>query len=536
MTSMLDKVDQTLAENAKAWPFQEARSLLKRLQGKTPEKGYVLFETGYGPSGLPHIGTFGEVFRTTLVRRAFELLAPDIPTKLIAFSDDMDGLRKVPDNVPNKEMMETHLYKQLSKIPDPFSDQYPSFAAHNNQRLQDFLDSFGFEYEFASSTEYYEGGKFDDALIRVLENYDDIMNVILPTLGEERRQTYSPILPVSPTNGHVLQVPMKQVNPSKGTVVFEDVNGEDVEMDVRGGNVKMQWKPDWALRWYALQVDYEMYGKDLIESAKLASQIVRILGGRPPQNYFYELFLDDKGQKISKSKGNGIAVEEWLRYAPNESISLFMFQKPKTAKRLYFDVIPKAVDEYIAFASRFDGEETAKQIENPAFHIHHGDVPDVSNTGISFNLLLNLASAANAMDKDVLWGFIKRYQPELNPENAPFLDKLTEYAVNYYQDFVKPDKKYREPTETERKALNDLVGSLSKLDETADAETIQSEIYGIGREYYPENQRDWFGAMYETLLGQAQGPRMGSFVELYGLQEFLTLVEDVLSGKLKTAV
>ncbi len=536
MTHMRDQIDQTLAENAKAWPFQEARTLLKRLRGKTPEKGYVLFETGYGPSGLPHIGTFGEVFRTTLVRRAFELLAPEIPTKLLAFSDDMDGLRKVPENVPNREMMETHLHKQLSKVPDPFSDQYPSFAAHNNQRLRDFLDSFGFEYEFASSTEYYEGGRFDDALIRVLETYDEIMNVILPTLGEERRQTYSPILPISPTNGHVLQVPMKEIHPEKGTVVFTDVDGKDVEMDVRGGNVKLQWKPDWALRWYALEVDYEMHGKDLTPSAKLANQIVKILGGRPAQNFVYELFLDDKGQKISKSKGNGIAVEEWLRYAPNESISLFMYQKPKTAKRLYFDVIPKAVDEYIAFASRFADQDTEKQLENPAFYIHNGDVPDIKDTAISFNLLLNLASAANAVDKDVLWGFIKRYESGLTPENSPFLDKLTEYAVNYYQDFVKPEKNYRTPTDVERKALEDLYIRMEKLDENADAETIQSEVYAVGREFYPDNLRDWFKASYETLLGQSQGPRMGSFVELYGLDDFKDLIRNVLDGKLKAAV
>lgn len=536
MTQKIENITAELAENAKAWPFLEAKALLKRLRGEVPEKGYVLFETGYGPSGLPHIGTFGEVFRTTMVKQAFEILAPDIPTKLLCFSDDMDGLRKVPTNLPNQEMMHENLYKQLSKIPDPFSDEYPSFAAHNNKRLRDFLDSFDFEYEFVSSTDCYESGKFNDALIRVLETYDDIMNVMLPTLGEERRKTYSPILPVSPTNGHVLQVPMKEVNPEKGTVIFEDVTGETIEHNILDGRAKLQWKPDWGMRWYALQVDYEMYGKDLIDSANLAGKICKILGGRSPQNYVYEHFNDDQGQKISKSKGNGIAVEEWLRYAPNESISLFMYQKPKTAKRLYFDVIPKAVDEYIHFASRLAEEDPAKQIENPAFHIHGGHMPDVNNTGISFNLLLNLASAANAMDKNVLWGFINRYAPDLTPENAPFLDHLTEYAVNYYQDFVKPEKTYRAPTDTERKALSDLLERLKPLAENSDAETIQAEIYTIGREYYPENQRDWFKAMYETLLGQSQGPRMGSFIELYGLQNMIDLISDVLNGKMKAAI
>jgi lysyl-tRNA synthetase class 1 len=533
MTSLIDQITVEMAQNAKAWPFEEARRLLKRLNGKTPAKGYVLFETGYGPSGLPHIGTFGEVCRTSMVRRAFQILAPEIPTRMICFSDDMDGLRKVPDNLPNREKMAEYLNKPLFRIPDPFSDEHESFAAHNIKRLCNFLDSFGFEYESVVSSQQYLSGQFDDALIRVLEKFDEIMAVMLPTLRAERQATYSPILPISPTTGNVLQVPMKKVDAAKGTVTFTDEDGSDVELDVRGGNAKLQWKPDWGMRWYALEVDYEMYGKDLIESAKLASKITRIMGGKPPELFNYELFLDEKGQKISKSKGNGLAVEDWLRYAPNESLALFMYQKPKTAKRLHFDVIPKAVDEYMTFASKLVEEEAIRQIENPAFHIHAGELTKIGDIPVSFNLLLNLASAANADSKDVLWGFINRYDPDASPEASPFLDKMTEYAVTYYQDFVKSQKQYRDPSDSERQALTDLLARLEKLEDGTKAEDIQAEIYTIGREYYPENQRDWFKAMYETLLGQSQGPRMGSFIELYGLENTREMIRAVLSGKIK---
>lgn len=523
------------AKDARAWPFEEARRLLKRIGGKTPEKGYVLFETGYGPSGLPHIGTFGEVCRTSMVKHAFETLAPDIPTKLICFSDDMDGLRKVPDNVPNKEMMQEYIGFPLTKVPDPFSDAYESFAQHNNKRLCDFLDAFGFEYEFKSSTECYAAGVFDQALIRVLETYEEVMGAMLPTLGEERRATYSPILPVSPSTGRVLQVPMLEIFPEKGTVVFEDENGEKIEHSILKGGAKLQWKPDWAMRWYALGVDYEMSGKDLIESVKLSSKICRILGAPPPEGFNYELFLDENGQKISKSKGNGLAVEEWLRYAPNESLSLYMFQKPKTAKRLYFDVIPKAVDEYISFAQKLPEEEAQKQIENPVWHIHAGKMPDIGDVPVSFGLLLNLASAANAVDKSVLWGFITRYAPEALPEKSPFLDRLTEYAVNYYQDFVKTQKKYRAPEGKECDALADLQAFLGELPENPDHEEIQTGIYAIGKNYDYDNLRDWFGCLYETLLGQEQGPRMGSFIALYGVEETRALISAVLKKNLQGA-
>jgi lysyl-tRNA synthetase, class I len=517
-----------LAANAKAWPFQEARAILKRIRNKCPEKGYVLFETGYGPSGLPHIGTFGEVARTTMVRRAFEVLS-DIPTKLIAFSDDMDGFRKVPDNIPEKEMLEQYIGKPLTEVPDPFGT-HNSFGEHNNARLQVFLDEFGFDYEFKSATETYKSGEFDETLLLILANYDKVTNVILPTLGEERRATYSPFLPVCPKTGVVLQVPVIAHDVTAGTITYKDEDGSEVTTVVTGGACKMQWKVDWAMRWVALGVDYEMSGKDLIDSVKLSSAIARILGAIPPQSFTYELFLDDEGRKISKSIGNGISMEEWLRYAPPTSLSQFMYQKPNQAKRLHFDVIPKNVDEYLQHVSSFPEQDAKAQLGNPAFHIHNG-TPPAENAHISYNILLNLASVVNTEDKAVLWHFISRYVPEATPENAPTLDKLTEYAVNYFKDFIKPHKQYRAPNDKERAALQDLLEALGTVPEGAEGSDIQTEVYAVGKAHEFENLKDWFKALYEILLGQSTGPRMGSFIALYGVEETKALIEKVLAGE-----
>ncbi|NBX42411.1 MAG: lysine--tRNA ligase, partial [Rhodobacteraceae bacterium] len=438
------------ALSSKAWPFEEARAILKRYEKAPPEKGYVLFETGYGPSGLPHIGTFGEVLRTTMIRRAFEAIS-DIPTRLICFSDDLDGMRKVPGNVPNQDMLREHLQKPLTSVPDPF-EEFDSFGDHNNAMLRRFLDTFGFEYEFYSATEFYRSGQFDTVLKRAAERYDDIMKVMLKSLREERQQTYSIFLPIHPDTGRVLYVPMKEVNAQNHTITFDDEDGREWTLPVTGGNCKLQWKPDFGARWAALGVDFEMYGKDHSTNTPIYDAICEILGTPAPHHFTYELFLDETGQKISKSSGNGISIDEWLSYASTESLSYFMFGKPKTAKRLYFDVIPKAVDEYYQQLGAYPDQDWPQKLANPVHHIHNGTVP-ASDMVVSFAMLLNLASVAGAEDKETLWGFIRRYAPDASPETNPDMDQAAGFAVRYYNDFVKPEKTFRLPNHTERAAL-----------------------------------------------------------------------------------
>ena len=519
---------QTPAEEPRSWPFEEARKVLARTGGATPEKGYVLFATGYGPSGLPHIGTFGEVVRTQMVRRALAELS-DMPSRLIAFSDDMDGLRKVPDNIPDAEMVGRHLGKPLTAIPDPFGT-HESFGHHNNARLRGFLDRFGFDYQFKSATECYKSGAFDLALLAILADYERIIDVILPTLGPERRATYSPFLPICPETGRVLQIPVIARDVDAGTVTYRAEDGRKVEVPVTGGHCKLQWKADWAMRWLALGVDYEMSGKDLIDSVRLSGRICRLLGARPPEGFTYELFLDEAGEKISKSRGNGLTVQEWLTYAPTESLALFMYNSPRKAKRLYFDVIPRQVDDYLGWLEKFAGQNEAERLDNPAWHIHAGD-PPAAEGHVGFGLLLNLASACNAEDAAMLWGFITRYAPTATPQSAPILDRLVGHAIAYYRDFVKPAKSYRPATDEERAAIADLADALESLPSEADAETIQNEVYEIGKRHAFANLRDWFRALYEVLLGQSRGPRFGSFVALYGIAETVALMRRVLAGE-----
>jgi lysyl-tRNA synthetase class 1 len=519
------------AKVSKAWTFEEARKLVARLEKEGNPDREILFETGYGPSGLPHIGTFGEVARTTMVRRAFQVLAPGVKTRLLCFSDDMDGLRKVPTNVPNQEMLANYINMPLTKVPDPFGT-HSSFGAHNNARLRTFLDSFEFDYEFASSTDYYTSGRFDQMLLKVLEKFDEIMAIMLPSLRQERQQTYSPILPVSPKTGQVLLVPLVDRNLEKGTVSYvEPGTNETVEVPVTGGHCKLQWKADWAMRWAALRVDYEMAGKDLIDSIKLASKICRVLGVNPPEGFNYELFLDHEGKKISKSKGNGLSIEDWLRYASPESLQLFMYQAPRTGKRLHFDVIPKNVDEYWTFLSAYPKQEIKEQLGNPVWHIHGGQPPK-GELPISFALLLNLATVCQAKDKAVLWGFIRRYAPDATPEALPKLDDLVGYAVNYFHDFVIPAKTYRAPNDMEATALADLANRLETLEhEAMSAEELQTLVYEVGKAHAFENLRAWFRTLYEVLLGESQGPRFGSFIALYGVKETAHLIRRALKGE-----
>jgi lysyl-tRNA synthetase class 1 len=514
----------------KSWPFEEAQKVATRL--KQAGRTAALFETGYGPSGLPHIGTFGEVARTSWVRHAFTVLT-GLPSRLLAFSDDMDGLRKVPDNVPNREMLAKYIGQPLTRVPDPFGT-HDSFGAHNNAELQRFLDGFGFDYEFASSTEYYTSGRFDPMLLTMLRLHDEVVSVILPTLGAERAATYSPFLPIHPRTGQVMQVRVEKVDADAGTIAWRDPeDGSFQETPVTGGACKLQWKADWAMRWAALGVDYEMSGKDLIDSVRLSGKICRILGCPPPEGFTYELFLDENAQKISKSKGNGLSVDEWLRYAPPESLAQFMFNQPQRAKRLYFDVIPKAVDEYVANAARALTQDEASAMVNPAWHIHAGRVPQSAASPLSFAMLLNLASVVNAETPELLWGFIRRYAPGATAADMPFLARLVDCAIAYYQDIVRPTKRFREPDATERAALEDLAASLRAVDVASPAEDLQTLLYDIGKRHPFAELRAWFGCLYQVLLGQQEGPRFGQFVALYGVAETVALIDAALA---RTAV
>ena len=515
------------AAQSKAWPFEEARRILKRFEKKSPEKGYVLFETGYGPSGLPHIGTFGEVARTSMIMRAFQELS-DLPTRLVCFSDDLDGMRKVPGNVPNPESLTEHLQRPLTSVPDPFG-QYESFGHHNNAMLRRFLDTFGFEYDFISATEFYQSGQFDQVLLRAVEKYDDIMKVMLASLREERQKTYSIFLPIHPETGRVLYVPMKSVDAKNGTITFDTEEGEEMTLPVTGGNVKLQWKPDFGARWAALGVDFEMYGKDHSTNTPIYDKICRILGHPAPEHFSYELFLDENGQKISKTSGNGVSIDEWLTYASTESLSYFMYLKPKTAKRMHFDVIPKAVDEYHQQLRAYETQDDKARLNNPVWHIHGGDVP-VSKMVVPFSMLLNLASVSGAEDKDQLWGFIKRYAPEASAQTHADLDAAAEFAVRYYNDFVKPAKIYRAPTDLEREALIALREGLKAWDQGLHGDALQSLVYACGRERF-DPMRDWFKALYEVLLGASQGPRFGGFIALLGIEESIALIEKGLAGE-----
>lgn len=531
------------ARVSKAWPFEEARKLVARLEKSGETDPDVLFETGYGPSGLPHIGTFGEVARTTMVRRAFELLMPGVKTRLLCFSDDMDGMRKIPDNVPDRAFLEPYLHMPLTSVPDPFTNEFPSFGHHNNAMLRRFLDTFGFDYEFASATEYYKSGRMDAILKRVAERYDDIMAIMLPTLGPERRATYSPFLPISPKTGRVLYVPIKKVNVEDATITFDDEDGEETTLSVTGGRVKLQWKPDFGARWAALGVDFEMFGKDHGPNMGVYDAICKTLGGRPPEHFVYELFLDENGEKISKSKGNGLTIDEWLAYAPTESLAFYMFQRPRQAKKLYFDVIPRAVDEYYQHLAAYPRQDWKERLGNPVWHIHGGNPPEIE-LPVSFALLLNLVSASNAHDKAVLWGFISSHVSGVTPETHPELDRLVTYAIRYFDDFVKPAKVFRAPDEVEVAALQAMSEKLGSLASDADGAAIQNVLLDVARsiERYQDHAKKspeggpgvsvaFFQMIYQVLLGQERGPRFGSFVALYGIDNTRELIRRALAGE-----
>ncbi len=518
-------IDNSIIQATSSWPFVEARKLVKERQKIFEKKGKITLQTGYGPSGLPHIGTFAEVARTTMMVNAIKQII-DIPTEIITFSDDMDGLRKVPDNIPNKEILEKNLHKPLTSVPDPFN-KFKSFGEHNNEMLKSFLNKFKFNYIFKSSTDTYKKGFFNDTLLLILEKYEQITEIILPTLGKERQKTYSPFLPICPETGQVLEASVLEIKKKEGKIVYK--NGDKkIETEVINGKCKLQWKVDWAMRWYTFNIDYEMYGKDLIESAILSGKICKALGKKSPNGFAYEMFLDEKGEKISKSKGNGITIEQWLNYASPESLSLYMYQNPKRAKKLYADVVPKAVDEYLSCIDKFDQQDAKERLLNPVWHVHNGNPPKEKSI-MPFSVLLNLVGTSNATDKEVLWKFIKKYKKDIKVSDHPILDSLVEYALRYFEDIVKPNKKYRKPSTKEKKALQDLVKRLKECKEQMNPEAIQTIVYSVGKDNgYEENLREWFKAIYEIIFGDQDGPRMGFFISFFGIKESIELINKYI--------
>ena len=513
-------------DKTNAWPFVEAKKMLRERKSIIEKKGKITLQTGYGPSGLPHIGTFGEVARTSMIVNALNKLT-DLPTEIITFSDDMDGLRKVPDNIPQKNLLEENLHKPLTQVPDPFN-KFSSFGEHNNEMLKNFLNNFNFKYTFKSSTNLYKSGFFNSSLQKILENYDGIMNIILPTLGKERQKTYSPFLPICPETGHVLEIPVKSINKDESNIIFDN-KGKDLKMNILDGNCKLQWKVDWAMRWYALDVDFEMYGKDLIESAILSTKIIKLIGKTNPSGFAYELFLDEKGEKISKSKGNGITIDQWLQYASPESLSLYMYQNPKRAKKLYKEIVPKAVDEYLDFIEKAKSQDELQLLMNPVWHVHNSEIPK-ENMIMTFSMLLNLVETSNADNKDLLWKFVKKYKTDISEKDHPIFDKLVGYAIKYFNDVIKLRKKYKKPNNDEKIALGALIKTLDKCNDKMTPEDIQTLIYSTGKENgYSDNLRDWFKLIYEVVFGDENGPRMGFFISFFGVQE----TKDLILNKIK---
>ena len=516
-------IDKANLDKTNAWPFVEAKKILKEKKSSIEKKGKIILQTGYGPSGLPHIGTFGEVARTSMVVNALNHIT-NLPKEIITFSDDMDGLRKVPDNIPNSKKLQENLHKPLTEVPDPF-EKYSSFGEHNNELLKKFLNEFNFKYTFKSSTQLYKSGYFNETLELILKNYNGIMDIIIPTLGKERQKTYSPFLPICPNTGKVLEIPVLEIDEKNSKIIFDN-EGKKLEKSILNGDCKLQWKVDWAMRWYALDVDFEMYGKDLIESAILSTKIIKLLGKSSPCGFAYELFLDEKGEKISKSKGNGITIDQWLQYASPESLSLFMYQNPKRAKKLYKEVVPKAVDEYLDFIEKGKTQDQQQILLNPVWHVHEGVMPK-ENSIMSFSMLLNLVETSNADNKELLWKFVKKYKINISEKEHPIFDKLIGYAIKYYNDIIKLNKKYKKPNDNEKVALEALIKTLDSCNDDMSPEDIQTKIYSAGKENgYKENLRDWFKLIYEVIFGVENGPRLGFFISFFGVNETKKLIKQ----------
>ena len=502
------------------WPFKEAAQIVKLRKPRSDRP--VLFETGFGPSGLPHIGTFAEVARTSWVRNAFEEVT-GLDTRLMTFSDDMDGLRKVPLNFPNQRMLKEHLGRPLCTIPDPFSES-DCFSGYMNNKLRDFLDTYQFNYEFKSSSVSYKGGDFDQGLAILLEKVQDVHSIVAPTLGEEKRDSWSPFLPICPSCGSVYSTRVTEYFPSRGEIGFVcDGNGGDFagcgaegEVSIFSGNVKVGWKMDWALRWYTYEVDYEMYGKDLIESAKLSGRIVRLMGKHPPVGMNYELFLDEEGKKISKSVGKGLTVDTWVEYAPIESLLYYIFQNPRRARRLYWDVVPKCVDDYLDALRKYPTIEPEKSPEQALWHIYgRGNSVPSYGAQVNFSMVGNLISALGTDAPDLLVEYLNRYDKK-SDDYPVVIKELIRKGMNYYRDFILPKKQYRTPLASEADQLRQLLFALEGAD-FLNEEELQAIPFELAR----KNNIDpklFFQMFYEIVLGQQRGPRFGSFAKMLGLE------------------
>ena len=518
------------------WPFIEAQRIIDRLGkiGKTS----VTAETGYGPSGLPHIGTFGEVARTSFVLQALKTLAPRIDSRIIAFSDDMDGLREVPRNLPNAEMLKEHLGKPLTSIPDPFGKE-KSFAHYMNHRLREFLDSFGFEYTFASSTEQYASGVFDEGLRRVMAHYEPISELFKATIAEEKRAAWSPFFPVCENCGRVYSTRVTALDRDNFTVSYAcdaplsgkyAACGHIGTASILSGGCKLGWKVDWALRWYSLGIDYEMHGEDLLESARLSSKIVKIIGGEPPELFKYELFLDEKGKKISKKIGNGISIEQWLRFAPVDSLLYIMYMKPQQAKKMGLTILPEIVDQYLELVAGYDGAE-----DSPVPFITrlskggHADKLG-SQKIVTYSLIIELILALNHDDPRMVRDYLLKYQPDI-AGNVAYYESLIVNALAYYREVLLPGRTAESADHQLDAAivvLRDELARRAAAGTEPDADELQTAVFQVAKDR-DVKMKDWFRTLYRVFLGQSQGPRIGSFIALLGYRTCIERLEAHLA-------
>jgi lysyl-tRNA synthetase class 1 len=515
-----------------SWPFIEAQKIAARVK-KQDLPDPIVFETGFGPSGLPHIGTFAEVARTVFVKNAFEHLTGR-PAVIYAFCDDMDGLRRVPKNLPNQDRLAEHLGKPLSAIPDPFGC-CESYSDHMENELVKLLNHYKFDYQLKSSTREYKSGVFNPGLHLILENAEPIKQIIIPTLKEENRENWSPFFPVCANCGRIYTTRVTGYFPEQDTISYECVESFGDEFKVQGcghkqetsildGAVKVGWKVDWALRWFSYQVTYEMYGKDLIDSALQSGRIKRLLGGWPPEGMTYEMFLSEEGKKISKSIGEGLSIDTWLKYAPIESLLYYLFQNPRKQRRLYFDIIPKNVDEYLAELVRYPGLSEKDKSDSVLWQIERSghDVP-VYTSGINFSLINNLISGMGSDNKNLLLDYLKRYDPKVS-ENKKTVSDLLDSGLNYFRNFIEPQKKYRKPTREEAEILKELKSRLDQY-KGEDEDEIQAMVFDVARDKGIEPP-DLFKTIYQVLLGQDRGPRFGTFTKLIGKDRMKDLIQE----------